>query len=230
MSLSHSEYNCFYCNNNTSHTVIVINGWGFPGESFQGIISDSFLVISDYNPVTLSQYITEIFNRYSIKTYSVVGFSLGALWLSLNYSLFPHSKGFFFLSARPSFSQNAIRPIMSLLHRDKKACLTQFFQNCFSSSDLAEKYLTPFFSTSLLFNFLHEGLDFLQTYSFSPAIFEDPSISYCFIHGKRDRISPYLPFLKWFKRYHQDTSELISVKHSGHFIQLNTLFDSLILR
>ena len=192
---------------NATHTWVVIAGWSFDGRAGLEISSRSnTLIISYYDPFELASWCEENLDDYLTTPYSVLGFSLGALWLSHNQKLFSSALRRVFIGIRRSYTQDVISPVEAALQHNFRQCVAAFHNRCLSMGMRQNQMVLcdPEFITKPT---LEKGLMYLKSFSFNTRIIRSTD---SIIHGMLDKIAPFreLDFI--------DTNQLILKKKMGH--------------
>jgi hypothetical protein len=198
------------------HTWIIFSGWSF--NALAGITKQenyNCLCISDYDPFLLRDWCKKNLSNYLKTPYSVLGFSLGALWLSQNSDLFSDVKKCVFVGLRKSYSGSQIEPIKELLQADYVRCVRKFHNQCLSKA-MQNNYIFRDDINHLNKEVLELGLTYLEQTPFNiDAIKPNTQV----IHGGLDRVSPLkeLDFIT--------SSQLHIQKRMGHLclIELDSL-------
>lgn len=189
------------------HTWIIFSGWSF--HALAGIAklqNYNCLCISDYNPFLLRDWCENNISNYLKTPYSVLGFSLGALWVSQNSDLFIDAKNTVFVGLRKAYTETQIEPIKELLQADYASCVRSFQVQCLSKT-MQSNYVFQDDINHLNKDILHQGLTYLVQTSFNvDSIKSNTQV----IHGGLDRISP-LKELDFISR-----SQLQIQKKMGH--------------
>ena len=208
MCFQDSKPHIAFYDNKQSHCWIVISGWGILAEfMIKPPLASNMLYISDYNPFTLKNHLKNLLSTYAIKSYSVLGISMGGLWLSQHQSLFSNAQEFIYLGIRDTYTDDVLQPIVALLHQDLSSCLSHFYRNCCATSNQANQLIQN--HKLHLFNkhTLLEGLNFLKSTRFHV---KQSCDKVRFFHGALDRISP-VKGLKWI-----NPNNLTIVQRKGH--------------
>ena len=178
MSLVHSD----------DRPLILISGWALDAQSlFLAPPAKQIIPISFYSPQTLATTIKTKLPSLP-NAYNVLGFSMGALWLSHHLDLFPDAAHIFFAGCRHTYSSQHIRPIQNQLKQNQHACLDQFYKTCCASPSQLQ-HLSQYHKTQRIpQSHLTAGLTYLETTPFNTNVTTLPNTH--FIHGKLDRIAP----------------------------------------
>ena len=192
-------------NSDTSIETVFISGWAFPCWAFN---SDSpTLGFHGYDPYSLHETIPSVLKQHCKTPYRVVGFSMGALWLSHHSGLFPDATEFVCVGARPGYSEQAISPLLASLSDSPEKTLRHFYSLCHRTPVPVE----PLLDWALTTSYLDSGLAYLLERRLS--VF-DTKVPVRFVHGKWDRVAP----LKELKRWLLDTDRLQVDDGAGHVV------------
>lgn len=206
-------YNTTHFSGKLNHTKLIISGWAIP---VQEIITDSgrstVIGIDFYNPNILN--LNDVI--MSIKgSYDVIGFSMGATWLSHNLQYFSEAKSITFISSRFQYNPKVVTAMIKQLQDDPSLCLTSFYKMCFGkhyNEDIHQQLVNLVKNSA----YLEEGLHFLKDTPFAyPNHFTCPIY---FIHGTGDRVSP----LTELKKHLPETTNLHIEKRQGHMIKIES--------
>lgn len=201
---------------NALHTWVIIAGWSFDGRAGIDLNGDSnILIISYYDPYELSSWFNAHFADYVKTPFSVLAFSLGALWLSHNSTFFMSALKRVFVGIRKHYGIHVISPIINALQENYLNCVKLFQRQCLST--FMRNQNMQLCDLSLLNPFvLDRGLMYLKEKGFNVDGIQPKDV---IIHGMLDKIAPLkeLDFI--------DQNQIILQKKMGHLclIDLNVL-------
>ena len=208
MSLTNFKPYYQFIDNQARHTWIIISGWALLGSFvIKPVKKSNILFISDYNPYLLSKNIEKYLCYYGIHNYSVMGFSLGALWLSHYLSYFTQAKHMVFSGVRSSYPSQPIQRLRIDLDLDKDKVLSSFWKDCRPPITNKKNFVKSHTEYSWQDERLLRGLDYLEKFKFHwPA----PEKKILFFHGQLDRIAPLKEITK------QNNYDFRVIKRQGH--------------
>tara|TARA_B100000427_G_scaffold133371_1_gene110975 strand:- start:11964 stop:12617 length:654 start_codon:yes stop_codon:yes gene_type:complete len=208
MSLNNSKPNYHYLDNHADHTWIILSGWATLGMFVVKPIKHSnMLFISDYNPYNLAETVDDWFKRYAITKFSIMGFSLGALWLSQSLNRFDQAKNIVFTGIRSSYTATQIATLKKGLEAGDASVLYSFWGNCKAFFKNEDPFLRAHTQFEWDYRCLLLGLQYLVTFSFEWPV---SGTNITFFHGQLDRIAP-LSELTLRENY-----DFRIIKRSGH--------------
>tara|TARA_Y100000748_G_C15503018_1_gene490848 strand:+ start:6538 stop:7197 length:660 start_codon:yes stop_codon:yes gene_type:complete len=208
MLLNNSKPYYQFIDNQSNHTWIVVSGWSLLGSFvIKPVKKSNVLFVSDYDPYTLLEDIDFWFKEYAIQDYSIMGFSLGGLWLSRYVSYFMMAKRVVFSGIRSRYMEQDISSLRLGLESNFCEILTLFWRNCISVSYNSDTYFQNQQDYSWQCKRLLRGLDYLNEFDFQWPL-EDEKVH--FFHGQLDRIAPLKEITK------QDAYDFQVIKRQGH--------------
>ncbi len=206
-------------NNYANHTWVIISGWALDVSCIiKESSSSNYLGVSFYDPTTLHLSLDHIFNHIK-GSYSVAGFSLGALWLSHHLKFFHDAAHIHFSGCRFQYSTTDLKPLLLQLDCDQTQCLNDFYRNCSANKHVCEQLTTYHNRFNLSPDLLKKGLLYLSENTFNNHVFSDNRCR--FYHGALDRIAPAKE-LHWIPK-----ETLTLLKRTGHCCLLNESLDDL---
>ena len=201
---------------NALHTWVIISGWSFDGRVGIDLKGDSnILIISYYDPYELSSWCNAHLADYVKTPFSVLAFSLGALWLSHNPTFFMSALKRVFVGIRKHYGILVITPIKHALQENYLNCVKLFQRQCLSAF-MRNQNMQLYDSTLLNPFVLDRGLTYLEEKVFNEDVIQPKDV---IVHGMLDKIAPLkeLDFI--------DQNQIILQKKMGHLclLDLNTL-------
>jgi hypothetical protein len=208
MLLPNSKPYYYYSDHSADHTWIVFSGWSLIGKSLISCLNKSnLLVVSAYDPYHLEHAVSDIFSHVKTTSFSVLGFSLGGLWLSRHLDFFSEAKELVFAGVRPRYHLQDITLMKEALEKNRNETLTHFWKQCVIRSMFKEFYLHQD-STLFSLELLQEGLNYLAEFEF---IFPEKSSRVRFLQGQLDRVAPINELINA-----SDSYDIEMVKNQGH--------------
>lgn len=207
---------------------MLLPGWATDYRIFGNLeLPYDYFIPEEISPDNFSRGLIEALEENSIQKVSLFGWSLGA-FLAADFSLgHPVSiDELFLLGVRSHYEKQSLLKVKAGLERDKNACLSEFYANCFSSFDAPGR---EWFKNNLLGIYLKEmkienlfqGLDYLAKARIDPDSLRCvPKIK--FFHGKLDRIAPFIEAEQLKQKINQ--ADFVEFPKLGHNLFLNTEF------
>ncbi len=155
--------------------LICLPGWATTGDIFQGI---NATIIDRLDPKRFEDDLLSL----NFKSATLCGFSMGGFAAYEFAKKYPELvKKLILISVRPSYPKTELDFVRSLLKRNPKAYLKEFYKSCFATQEELEKFKPPEFSLDELL----AGLEYLESATVGPL----PPDTIC-IHGTQDKIAP----------------------------------------
>jgi len=217
-----------YSDRQRENSIVLVSGWAFDERIFAQL-DLPFNVIS-YGKTDMADFegdLMDYLNRRKLSDVSLLGWSQGGFASGHFAARHPeYIKELILVGFRPIYEPEIIQQTKSLLHRNKRAYLRQFYKTCFSCADqatyrwfkqtLQKDYLDRFCEDELC-----RGLDWLSQARLHPEeLTAIRSLTVC--HGRDDRVAPVQGVLDWVTELPQARSVLFET--GGHLPFLSNEF------
>ncbi|QGJ72373.1 Hypothetical protein PBC10988_40940 [Planctomycetales bacterium 10988] len=200
--------------------LVLLPGWGFDHRIFTNLdLPYNYLLAADWPRESCLESFSKELADKNLKTFSLLGWSLGALYAIELAKNFPEKVEVLGLaSARPNYTEQEIETQKQQAHEDRTQTLLHFYRRCFlgqrSNFQWFEKKLLPDYQDKWTTAELLEGLNVLKLKSIDV---ENINVPLCFFQGTKDIVAPapmieeYLLTLPAAER-----AKHLIVKNAGH--------------
>ena len=184
-------------------SLVLVSGWAFDERIFEP--ADLPFNVISYAKSSMADFENDLLDHLEqaeLKRVSLLGWSQGAFAAGHFSAQHPERvEELVLISLRPAYDAETIQQTKSLLHRNKRGYLRQFYKSCFSGLDLEtyrwfKQTLQPAYLEMFSKHALCQGLDWLSQ---ARLRVEDLKAvdSLTVIHGRGDRIAPVQDVEQW---------------------------------
>ena len=217
-----------YRDRQRENSIVLASGWAFDDRIFAQL-DLPFNVIS-YGKTNMTDFegdLIDYLSQRKLNDVSLLGWSQGAFASGHFAACHPeYIKELILVGLRPSYELEILEQTKSLVRRNKRAYLRQFYKTCFSCADLETyRWFKQTLQNDYLDTFCEDelcrGLDWLGQARLNPE--ELKAIrSLTVFHGRDDRVAPVQDVLEWVTELPQ--TRLVLLEKGGHLPFLSNEF------